>query len=545
MADARVRIVPLGGLGEVGMNCMAVVAGGRAVVIDCGVTFADAHLGVDVTHADLSFLDHVQLAGVVLTHGHEDHIGALPYLLRRHDVPVFGPAYALALVRERLREHEVLAHARLVERRVREPYDVGPLRVEHVRVTHSIADATALALRTPAGLVIHSGDFKFDESPPDGEAFDEERLRALGDEGVALLLSDSTNIESEGSAGSEAGVGEALLRVTQATPGAVVVGMFASNVHRLRLLGEVARKTRRKLVLLGRSVRTHAKVAHATGYLAWESDATFRDSRLAELPRSAILAVATGTQAEEQAALAKLARGEHPHLTLGPGDAVVMSSRVIPGREPEAYAMLSALVRRGVTLHTRSTDRGLHVSGHAHRDEQRRLLELVRPRAFIPVHGTRVHLERHAALAREAGVGDVTVLENGQTAWLDAHGLSRGDDVPAGRVPTYAKRAIAPAVLDDRRALASSGLASCVLFVGPRGAPSAEPRVTLTGVVEASGEERILRDAREELTRDLEALGPPLTDERLSECAGAAVRRVVGKALGKRPLTVVHVVRTP
>lgn len=196
MSEARVRFVPLGGLGEVGMNCLAVVAGGRALVIDCGVTFSDQQLGVDVTHADFSFLDHVQLAGVVITHGHEDHIGALPYLLRRHDVPVYGPRYALALVRERLREHEVLAHARLVERGVREPYEVGPFGVEHIRVTHSIADATALALRTPAGLVIHSGDFKFDESPPDGEAFDEERFRALGDDGVALLLSDSTDRKS-------------------------------------------------------------------------------------------------------------------------------------------------------------------------------------------------------------------------------------------------------------------------------------------------------------------------------------------------------------
>ncbi len=544
MTDARVRVVPLGGLGEIGMNCLALVCGGRAVVIDCGVTFADTHLGVDVVHPDFSFLDHVHLAGIVITHGHEDHIGALPYLLRRHDVPVYGPAYALELVRERLREHEVLGHARLVERRVREPYSVGPFGVEHVRVTHSIADATALALTTPAGTVIHSGDFKFDESPPDGEAFDEARLRELGDDGVALLFSDSTNVESDGSTGSEAGVGAALLRVLEATSGAVVVGMFASNVHRLRMLGDLARKTNRKLVLLGRSVRTHTKVAHATGYLTWPSDASFPDARARELPKRAILGIATGTQAETNAALAKLARGDHPHLALGPGDAVVLSSRVIPGREPEAYALMSALVRRGVTLHTSRTDKGLHVSGHAYRGEQRRMLELVRPRAFIPVHGTRVHLERHAALARESGVPDAMVIENGDSAWLGESGLDRGEPVATGRVRTYAKRAISGQVIDDRRALADAGIVTCALLLDASGELVMDPQLASQGVIEAAGEARVIAAAVEEIRAALAALGPPRTDERVAEAARLAVRRVYGKVLGKRPLAVAQVLRS-
>ena len=542
-AGGDVRIVPLGGLGEVGMNCLAVVVDGRAIVIDCGVTFDGAELGVDVVHADFSFLDTVTLVAVIVTHGHEDHIGAIPYLLRRHDVPVYGPPYALTLLREKLAEHEVLDHARLHEVGTRAPYTVGPFELEHVRVTHSIADATSLVIRTKRGIVIHTGDFKVDETPPDGEAFDHERFRELGDEGVALLMSDSTNAESDGFSGSEAIVGGALERILSTAEGAVIVGLFASNVHRLKLLGELARKTHRRIVIVGRSIHTHLKVARATDYLDWPSDLVFPVERIRELPRRSVLALATGTQAETQAALAKLSRDEHPHLSLEPGDAVVFSSRVIPGNDPEVYALMSALLRRGIALHTRATDRELHVSGHGYRGEQRHMLELVRPRAFIPLHGTRVQLERHARLAKETGVGDIRVLENGETAWLTSEGLQSAPRVHSGRVHRFAKRELTEETLKARKGIAEAGVVVASLVVDAKGALFGAPLLDERGVTSDRERATLLAAAKKEIVQALAELPPPLTDERIAEAARFAIRRSLGKALGKRPVPIVQIAR--
>jgi len=524
------------------MNCLAFVQAGRAIVVDCGVTFAEAELGVDVVHADFAFLDEVALAAVVITHGHEDHIGALPYLLKRFDVPVYGPPYALALVREKLKEHEVLGHARLVEVGTREPYRAGPFEIEHFRVTHSIADATAVAIRTARGTIVHTGDFKFDDDPPDGEHFDEEGLRAVGDAGVELLLSDSTNAETEGSSGSESIVGAALERLVAETEGAVVVGLFASNAHRLRLLGEIARRTHRRIVLLGRSMRTHTRVARDAGYLDWGPEATFPVERLRELPRRSVLALATGTQGEEMAALGKLSRDEVPGFALESGDAVVFSSRVIPGHEPEVYALKSALLRRGITLHTHRTARDLHVSGHAYRDEQRRMIELVRPRAFIPLHGTRVQLDRHRALAAAAGIPRTELLENGETAWLGEDGLRRGERVRAGRVRVFAHAEVTAATVADRKALASSGVVAVTVLVDERGALARPPSVVARGVVDP-GHPGFLRDVGREIEVALAALGPPHTDERIAETVRLAARRVASKVMGRRPVVLATVVR--
>ncbi|CAN5916399.1 ribonuclease J [soil metagenome] len=525
-----VRLLPLGGLGEVGMNCMAIEQRGEVILVDCGVTFDDRGLGVDVVHPDFTALDSFgsRIVGVIVTHGHEDHIGALPYLLRRHDVPVWAPPYALGLIRERLVEHEILAHARLLETRPRTPFQAGSFRIEPIRVTHSIADATALAITTDAGTIVHSGDFKFDDAPPDGETFDTERLSELGDAGVTLLMSDSTNIDAEGPTGNEIDVGHVLEGMIESAPGAVVVAMFASNIHRLRLLGDIARRTNRKIVLLGRGVGTHARVARNTGYLPWPDDLVWPDLKARELPRSRILAVATGSQGEANAALAKLARGEHPSLKVGPGDRVIVSARTIPGNEVGVHALLGQLLRRGCDVRTRLSDRGIHVSGHAHRPEQRRMIELVRPKCFVPVHGTIHHLTRHGELATETGVAQVCVIENGRIADVTAEGVSLGPTLHHGRVHVFAGRAIPPAILREREVLAEEGFASCAVVLDVAGSVGDVSLVT-RGVVDEAEHPEELQAARAAVRHAIAELDAFADDARVGEQARLALRRAFFK----------------
>jgi ribonuclease J len=551
------QILVLGGLGEVGMNCLALEQGGQALVIDCGVTFDDRGLGIDVVHPELGALEDYRVVGLFVTHGHEDHIGAIPYFLRRFDVPVYGPAYALSLLRERAAEHEVLAHADLRSVKPRAVERVGPFEVEPVRVTHSTADATALAVRTEAGLVVHTGDFKFDDAPPDGEVFDVERFEELGREGVDLLFSDSTNIDASGPTGSEEGVGEALEAIVAGAEQAVVVAVFASNVHRLRMLGEIARRHGRKIVPLGRSVSTHARVAQSTTrstgehagrpYLEWPADLVWPPERARELAKRQILAVATGSQGEKMAALARLARGDHPSFDLGAGDVVVLSSRVIPGNEPEVMQVMNGLLRREVDVRSWHSNRAVHVSGHAHRQEQRRMLELVRPRAFVPVHGTLHHLLRHAELAREVGVDKVTVLENGDLATLDGGGVRKTGRLAAGRVHVAAGRALPPKVIAERAAIASLGVVHVSVAIDAEGRIAGEVGIATRGVVDPDEKsEAACARAREEVRRafdELIALGGPIEDARVHETVRLAARRAFARDLGFKPVTTASLVR--
>jgi ribonuclease J len=539
--SSSLRLFALGGLGEVGMNCLCLEQRGRLLVIDCGVTFAEQEYGVDVVHADFAALEpwRDRIAGVALTHGHEDHIGALPYLLRRFDVPVYGPRHALALVHERLVEHG-MAFARLNEVPVGRRTAVGGFYVEPIRVTHSIADATALAIETDVGIVIHTGDFKIDPDPPDGEHFDAARFEELGDEGVALLMSDSTNVDAAGPTGSERIAGEGIARAAEGAQGVVVVAMFASNVQRLRMLGALAQRLRRRIVLLGRSVETHVRVARATGYVDWPEDLQWPAERLGELPRSEVLAVVAGTQGEPRGAFARLARGEHADLSLGEGDRLILSSRVIPGNELLVLGLVSALRRRGVDVRTPTTDRELHVSGHAHREEQRRMLDLVRPRCFVPVHGTLHHLERHAALAREAGVEQALVLENGDVGETDGVRLWRADRIAAKRARSFAGRPVAPEVVGQRASLAERGVVSIVLV---HRATGLEVLAEQRGVADPSAVGPLLDDVRAEVAHAHQEAPPGQDDERRAEALRHAVRRTVHRALGFRPTVLVTEVR--
>ncbi len=544
----RLSLFALGGLGEVGMNCLALEQRGEILLVDCGVTFDHRGLGVDVVHPDFSALEAYRgkIAGLFVTHGHEDHIGAIPYLLSRFDMPVWAPPHACALIRSRLAEVKetgappLASEPALKEATVRGLYRVGSFWVEPIRVTHSIADATALAIKTDAGVVLHTGDFKFDPTPPDGEAFDIDRIDELGEAGVALLLSDSTNIDASGETGSERGVGDSLHRIAAKASGAVVVAMFASNVHRLRMLGEIARHTRRKIVLLGRSVETHAKAARETRYLDWPSDLVWPADRVRELPRSQVLAIASGTQGEWRGALSRLARGDHPLFDLAQGDTVVLSSRAIPGNDLAVYAVMGHLLRRGVELRTWVTDRAVHVSGHAHRQEQKRMLELVRPRAFVPLHGTLHHLTRHAELARELGVAQTCVLENGDVATLDEAGIQKTGKVGVGRVHCAFGMPIPPVQMRERVILAGEGVVSVSVLERAGAAP--DVRVTTRGLIDETAHAAALADARRAA---IGALRDTSNAETPEERVRVAVRHVFREAIGFKPVTMVTIFEGP
>jgi len=548
IVTASLVLMPLGGLGEIGMNCFALEqtsgASRERVLIDCGVTFPSEEDGVDVIHPRFDALldDPAALRGLVLTHGHEDHIGAVPYLVealaRRGAQPlrVVGPPYALELTRERLNDVGVEEQAyRFQAIAPGERLQLGGFEVEPVRVTHSIVDATALILGTHAGTVIHSGDFKLEADPLDGQPTDEARLARAGDEGVQLLLSDSTNVFNAGTAGGERPVLNALEEVVHGAKGRVVVGLFASNVHRLGALGALARRTGRHLCLLGRSVRKHAEVARRLGWIDWPSDLVVAPEIAANLPARRLLYLATGTQAEPRGALARLAAGDHHELRVGAGDLVVLSSRVIPGSERAVSAMQDALLRRGVELVTRHTHPAIHVSGHAHRGEQQRLIELVRPRSFVPVHGTYHHLLRHEALAKSLGVEDTLVLSNGERAELGVEGLARIDGVESGRVAIAGGRALAPEVLRQRKELGRGGVVVVFLaFAGEGALP--DVNVVTSGVADEASAIAAASGA----TRGILSQGPVGNVARFVDVVRRTVRNRVFDATGQRPVVEVQ-----
>lgn len=558
------RILPLGGLGEIGMNCMAIEVGttgrGPIVIVDCGVSFPSVPNGIDLIHPDFTFLEQnrERVAALLVTHGHEDHIGAIPYLLRRFDVPIHAPPYALGLIRERLKEHlegsdAPIDRAPLMHpTRPREPFTLSHLghylEVEPIRVTHSIADATALALRTDEGLLLHTGDFKIDPDPTDGEQFDKARLAELGREGVSLLLSDSTNVDSPGTGRGERVVAGALEEAVVDARGRVIVALFASNVHRVRAITEVARKVGRKVLLLGRSVQTHVRIATDTGYLPPAPDLFVSIDDAAQLPRHQLLVIATGSQAEPRAALARLALDDHPRLRLDPGDRVILSSRAIPGNEVEVMRMVGDLHRRGCEVVLKQSHPEIHASGHAHRDEQREVIDLVQPAAFVPVHGTRHHLERHATLARDAGIVNTLVIENGELADVDADGVRKSGTARIGKIAVQAGEELAESVLRDRRLLGELGVAIASVTVDDAGRPLGDPVISTRGVLEETVRPEILADAREEVRATLAeqswSVARP-TDDEIREVARLAVRRAIARYVGVKPLALAIVQRPP
>jgi ribonuclease J len=535
-AAGTVRLVPLGGLGLIGMNCLAVEQSDGIVVIDCGIGFPDGSLGIDVLHPDFSWLleraDRVR--GVFLTHGHEDHVGGLPYLLADLDVPVWGPPHALAMARRRLVEHD-FSPSELDLRPVRagEVTEVGGFEIEPVRVTHSIVEASALRIATEGGTLLHTGDFNLDPDPPDGEPTDVARLARIGDDGVALLLSDSTNSDVPERTGSERSVANAVETLVANAPSLVVIAMFASNVQRLITFGDLASRLGRKVLVLGRSLESQVEIASDLRRLAWPSNLMVSADAAKSMPRERLLVLAGGTQAEPGSALRRLSLGQHPALRLESGDSVLLSSRVIPGNERGVTEMQNDLLRLGVSLHTRVNAPGIHTSGHAARAEQRRMLELVRPRCFLPVHGTLGHLMRHAELARELGVRAVEVVEDGVPVVCDGGSLATEARVQQGRIPVaLGGEPLSDETLKERADLGRSGVVVVALTVNGQKSVAA-PRVMARGVPAVTT--TVVRALEQEIARSLDSYraGRGLS---LEDFVKRSARRKLEEVSGTRPV---------
>jgi len=537
LASGLVRLVPLGGLGRIGMNCLAIEQADGIVVIDCGIGFAEDSLGIDVLHPDFSWLveraDRVR--GVFLTHGHEDHVGALPYLLAELDVPIWGPAHALAVARRRLLEHDFAPEE--LDLRVAEvgrSHAVGSFEIEPVRVTHSVVEASALRIVTAGGTLLHTGDFNLDPEPPDGEPTDEARLASIGDEGVALMLSDSTNSDIPERFGSERSVGETVEALVTSAPGAVVIAMFASNIQRLITFGAIAQRLGRKMVVLGRSLESQVQIATELRHLRWPSDLLIDAERAKSYPRDRLMLLAGGTQAEPNSALRRLSLGVHPAFALERGDTVILSSRAIPGNERVVVEMQDDLLRQGVALKNRVTDPGVHTSGHAAQFEQMRMLELVRPRCFLPVHGTLGHLTRHARLAEEFGISSVKVVEDGMPVLCDGDALATEARVQHGRIAVaLGGERLDEATLKERAELARSGVVVLALTLDRDNRSLAPPRVLARGVPAVTT--TAVRTLEREAARALDVFreGRGLT---LEEFVRRAVRRKVEEIAGTRTL---------
>jgi ribonuclease J len=509
------RIIPLGGLGEVGKNMTVYEAEDSIVVVDAGLAFPrDEHLGVDLVLPDFGYLrerEHM-IRGVILTHGHEDHVGSLPYLMREVKVPVvFATRLTLGLVKSKLDEHGLLRDADLREvSPYDEPFQLGPFRIELVRMAHSIPDAVAVVLETPGGRVVHTGDYKLDHTPVDGQRTDVGKLADIGNRGVSLLLGDSTNAERAGFTQSERVVGEAFRQIIPHRTGRVIVSSFASNVHRMQQAADVGMECGRKIAFVGRSMRKNGNIARNLGYMDVPDEMIMRPHELAELPRDQQLILCTGSQGEPMSAMTRIAYNDHPAVSVDPGDTVIISAKPIPGNELRVHDAINRLAKMGAeVLHEDNAP--VHVSGHGKAEELRTIIGLVRPRAVMPVHGEFRMLAAHAQLAREGGISEENIIlaENGSVVELSEHGARIVDQVAAGMtfVDGLGVGDVKDVALRDRRRLSEDGVLIVVATLAGsngRGALTAPPELIARGFGE--GADPLLDELRVEAQRVLEEL---------------------------------------
>ena len=489
--EPSLEVIPFGGLGEFGMNTMAVSSNGTTILIDAGVMFSGmSHFGVDLVVPDLTHLrdSDRRLAALFLTHGHEDHIGGVPYAWDLLDGPVYATNLTLGLLKPKLTEHGIDTKDKLVPMEPGESVTLGSLEIEFLRVTHSLPDSTALAIHSTAGTIVHTGDYKIDRAPQDGKAMNLERFNDLGQAGVLALFGDSTNIDRQGVTGSESEVTVAFEDIMSTTAGKLVVSTFASSLHRVQLLLDLASRFNRKVVLVGRSIKQNAEIATELNHLSIPSNLVIPESDVPNWPSKQILCLATGSQGERFSALSRISLDQHPTIRLSAGDVVVFSARSIPGNQRSIANVMDNIARRGADI-VQENDRTVHVSGHGSAEELQLMLSLTKPKYFIPIHGEYRYMDRHARAAKRAtnGATEVFLLENGDRLCFDTSGAWLGQAVPSGRILIDQSRTgkVVDRVLKDRRRLARNGIVVLVISVqqGSRQAIG-EPTLIARGFVD-------------------------------------------------------------
>jgi ribonuclease J len=547
MPDQKLEIIPLGGLGEFGMNSMALRYGDDIIVVDAGMMFPDSELlGVDIVTPDFTYLEqHASMVrGLILTHGHEDHIGGVPFLLSQLNIPVYGTEFTLKLVERRLDEHEMLKDASLHVIRAGEHIRLGPFEIEFIRVTHSIVSCVALAITTPLGVVIHTGDFKVDPTPTDNELFDLHTLAEYGKRGVLLLLSDSTNVDRPGYSESERAVRPRLEDLFSRCERRLVISCFSSSIHRLQQILDLAAEYGRKVAFLGRSMLNVTEIAHSLGLLSIPDSTLLRPQDIMQMAPDKVAVVVSGTQGEPMSALSRVAVDNHKNLYLQPGDTVALSARIIPGNEKAIFRMMNHIARRGADLVYGSMNPPVHVSGHASEEELKLILNLVRPRYFVPVHGEYRQLSRHAQLAehlRFAGLKDTFILETGGTLEIDSLGARRGAKVTVGRVCIDSGSlddVVEDIIIRDRRHLSEDGFVLPIIAINKHtGKSEGLPEIVSRGFV-GGDNAALLQEARGVVRRTLDSSSP---EERsdwgvMQEKIRTDLKKFLSKQTQRRPL---------
>jgi ribonuclease J len=540
--------VPLGGTGEIGMNLNVYGYHGDWLIIDCGVTFGDdSQPWLEVVMPDPAFIAkrRDRLLGIVATHAHEDHIGAIPYLWRQLRCPIWATAFTASLLRAKLAEVGLADEVKINVVPLSGRFTIGPFDLELVTLTHSIPEPNAIALRTPIGTVLHTGDWKLDPDPLIGATADEAALRRLGDEGVLALIGDSTNALRPGASGSEADLRRSLTDLIGRYDARVAVACFASNVARLETIARAAAVHGREVALVGRSLWRIDKAARENGYLA-DVPRFLTEDEAGYIPRDRIVLICTGSQGEPRSALSRIARDDHPHIVLEAGDVVIFSSRIIPGNEKAINRLQNGLVRLGVEIVTEE-DHFVHVSGHPARDELVRMYQMVRPRVAIPVHGEARHLIAHANLASECQVQQPLVIQNGDVVRLASSGATVVDEVPVGRLASDGKGLLplGGATLKDRRRVTFNGTVAATLVLDRQGRFAAPPTISLIGVVEPPVADAAIPALRNAVERAVDELPTGLRrdDEAVRDTIRRMLRHVLNDRFGKRPLVEIHLVR--
>jgi len=534
-------------MGEFGMNMMVYEYDGDMIVVDCGVMFPDAELlGVDIVVPDFTYVRENQqrLRAIVLTHAHEDHIGGLPYLLDEVDAPVYGSPFTLALARAKLEEHGLADSVRLVEMQPSKPFDVGAFHVEFIHLTHSTIESGALALTTPLGTVIHSGDFKFDPTPTDQHVSDLHTLANYGAHGVLALFSDSTNIDRPGLTPSERAVRTRLSHIMSEAPGRVLISCFATSLHRLQIVADLAHQHGRRLCFVGRSMFQNSEIAMRLGKLQVPEGLLIPPQDIKRLPRNQVALALTGSQGEPLAALSRVAVNNHRWVSVEPGDEVVISARVIPGNEKPIFRMIDHFYRRGARVHYHDGSQPpVHVSGHGSAEELKLMLNLVRPRYFVPIHGEYRQLYRHLELAKElAAVSEEGFLmESGDVLEIDEQGARRAGRVPVGRVciDVGTLDEVEEVILKERRHISADGIVIPILAINEHtGQLETQPEIVSRGFVPLDEAPDLVESAREVILKTIEKSNLEEVGDWgvIKEKIRTGLRRHFNEETGKRPM---------